>query len=51
MTTMADELSKLSEDRLLNAVRSCVEEYRDVETLLDKLAALSYQIEKLEDMA
>jgi hypothetical protein len=48
---MAEELSKLKECDAFRCVQSCVEEYRKVEPLMDKLAAMSYKLEKLEDMA
>lgn len=45
---MAVELSKLK-DNLFDALQSCVKEYRRVESVLDKLSSLSYQLERLQD--
>lgn len=43
--TMAEELSKLKENNAFKCLQPCVEEYRKVEPLMDKLAAMSYQLD------
>jgi hypothetical protein len=48
---MAERTSKLKEDIIFDELRMCVVEYRNIEPLLDRVAALSYQFEKLEDAA
>jgi hypothetical protein len=48
---MAERPSKLKEDILFDALQACVVEYRYIEPLLDRVAGLSYQLEKLEDAA